>query len=167
MRVVTLSILQFLQDNGFGVIDKDLFWEKLGLRQDGLYISDLGASQTRTTRPSTTYSIYCRAKDDLTAYSKLQEVADFIRSSYNVCKLPAVPNYTDEGFDGVTFLPPSSISNNGEDSNGRVIYSLTGQVYYSNAPSAPKPPDPPEGVAIMTEAGFLILTETGQVLTKE
>jgi hypothetical protein len=167
MRVLTLSILQFLQNNGFGTIDQDLFWEKLGLGRDGLYISDLGASQSRTTRPNTGYSIYCRAKDDLTAYAKLQEVADFIRASYGVCNLPAAEGYTDDGFGGVTLMPPSTISNNGQDENGRVIYSITGQVYYSPTTNTPDPPVPVEGEAIATEMGVLIITEAGRALVKE
>ncbi len=130
MRCITLSLLQFLEDNGFGKIDQTLFWEKLGLGKDGLYISDLGDSQDRTTRPSTTYEIYSRAKDDFRAYTQLQEVADFLTSSYNVCQLPSVPSCTDEGFSGVTIMPPSTIANAGIDANGHIIYSITGRIYY-------------------------------------
>ena len=35
--IVTLSLLQFLADNGLGELEKDLFWEKLGVEEDGLY----------------------------------------------------------------------------------------------------------------------------------
>lgn len=131
MKVITLSLLQYLQDNGFGTIDKDLFWEKLGLEQNGLFISDLGSSQSRTVRQNTTYSIYSRAKDDLTAYTQLLDVANFLKNSYAVCNLPAATGFTDEGFQGVTIMPPSTIANDGEDANGRIIYSITGQIYYN------------------------------------
>lgn len=129
MRIITLSILQWLADNGFGTIDEDLFWEKLGLGKVGLYISDIGDAQERGVMPSTTYEIYARGSSDLDGYERLQAVADFIRANYGSCTLPAT-SYTSEGFTNVTFEPPSTISSVGEDGTGRVIYSITGRVYY-------------------------------------
>lgn len=130
MKVLTLSLLKYLSDNGFGTIDQDLFWEKLGLGKNGLYITDVGDAQERGVRKSTTYEIYSRGDSDLDGYTKLQAVAEFLRDSYDVCDLPAVPPYTDEGFTNVSILPPSTISSMGEDGNGRIIYSITGRVYY-------------------------------------
>lgn len=133
MKVITLSLLQYLVDNGFGAIDDNLFWEKLGIGKDGLYISDLGGSQSRTAAHYTTYEIYSRAKDDLTAYTQLLDVANFLAASYGVCTLPAAAGFTDEGFDHVTIMPPSTVANMGQDSNGRVIYSITGQICYHDS----------------------------------
>lgn len=130
MKVITLSLLQWLSDNGFGTIDQDLFWEKLGLGKVGLYISDVGEAQDRAMRKSTVYEIYSRGKSDLDGYERLQKVAELIRASYGVCTLPKATGYTDEGFTNVTLEPPSSISSVGEDGNGRVIYSITGRVYW-------------------------------------
>lgn len=130
MKVLTLSLLKYLSDNGFGTIDQDLFWEKLGLGKNGLYITDVGDAQERGVRKSTTYELYSRGDSDLDGYTKLQAVAEFLRESYDVCDLPAVPPYTDEGFTNVSILPPSTISSMGEDGNGRIIYSITGRVYY-------------------------------------
>lgn len=130
MKVLTLSLLKYLSDNGFGTIDQDLFWEKLGLGKNGLYITDVGDAQERGARKSTTYELYSRGDSDLDGYTKLQAVAEFLRKSYGVCDLPAVPPYTDEGFTNVSILPPSTISSMGEDGNGRIIYSITGRVYY-------------------------------------
>lgn len=129
-KVITLSLLQYLADNNFGTIDQSLFWEKLGLGKNGLYISDVGDSQERGIRHYTTYEIYSRGNSDLDGYTTLQTVADFLANSYDVCSLPAVPPYTDEGFTNVSIMPPSTISSVGEDGNGRVIYSITGKVYY-------------------------------------
>lgn len=130
MKVLTLSLLKYLSDNGFGTIDQDLFWEKLGLGKNGLYITDVGDAQERGARKSTTYELYSRGDSDLDGYTKLQAVAEFLRESYDVCDLPAVAPYTDEGFTNVSILPPSTISSMGEDGNGRIIYSITGRVYY-------------------------------------
>ena len=130
MKVLTLSLLKYLSDNGFGTIDQSLFWEKLGLGKNGLYITDVGDAQERGVRKSTTYELYSRGDSDLDGYTKLQAVAEFLRGSYGVCDLPAVPPYSDEGFTGVSILLPSTISSMGEDGNGRIIYSITGRVYY-------------------------------------
>ena len=130
MKVLTLSLLKYLSDNGFGTIDQNLFWEKLGLGKNGLYITDVGDAQERGVRKSTTYELYSRGDSDLDGYTKLQAVAEFLRESYDVCDLPAVPPYSDEGFTNVSILPPSTISSMGEDGNGRIIYSITGRVYY-------------------------------------
>ena len=130
MKIITLSILQWLSDNGFGTIDEDLFWEKLGLGKVGLYISDVGDTQDRSTLPSTTYEIYSRGTNDLDGYKRLQAVADFIKGSYGVCNLPAASGYTDEGYENITLDPPTTISSVGEDGNGRMIYSITGRVHW-------------------------------------
>ena len=58
MKVLTLSLLKYLSDNGFGTIDQNLFWEKLGLGKNGLYITDVGDAQERGVRKSTTYELY-------------------------------------------------------------------------------------------------------------
>lgn len=167
MKIITLSLLKFLEDNGIGEIDKNLFWQKLGLGLDGLYIADIGASQSRLARHSTTYEIYSRHKDDLVAYKQLLEVANLLRNSYSVCNLPSVPPFTDEGFSQVTIMPPTTISNNGQDSNGRIVYSITGQIFYED--DYLKPPDPPVVIfPIITEDNVIITTENDQILvTKE
>ena len=121
MKIPSLSLLKFLEDNGFGKIDQDLFWEKLGVDCDGVFISDLGGDNDLTSRPRFTYSLYCRGKNDLEAYKRLQAIANLLNSSYDVCTLPAVPPFTDEGVEGVTIMPVSAIVNAGQDINGRVI----------------------------------------------
>lgn len=161
--MVTLSILKYLEQNGFGTIDKDLFWEKMGVGKVGLYITDLGGNISRTSRPSTTYQIFCRGESDVNGYKSLQKVADFLNSSYNVCSLPAVPPITNYGYSGVSFTPVNAISNDGVDMNGRVIYSITGTVYYGEKVYAS--PSPPNSSPITTEEGKVLITEANQILT--
>lgn len=130
MKIITLSILQLLADNGFGTVDEDLFWEKLGIGKEGIYITDVGDTQARGVRYSTTFELYSRGSSDLDGYQRLQKVVDFLNESSSVCSLPAVPPYTDIGFSNVQIMPPSTIGSIGEDGNGRVIYSITGKIYY-------------------------------------
>lgn len=129
-RCITLSLLQFLQDAGFGVIDESLFWEKLGVNANGVYIVDLGAAQTHGGRRNTMYQLFSRGDSDLAAMGQLQVIIDFLRANYARCSLPPVLPYTSEGFNNVTIMPPSDISNEGVGEDGHIIYSSTGQIYY-------------------------------------
>lgn len=159
--MVTLSLLKLLENNGFGVIDEDLFWQKMGIEDDGLYISDIGGGRGRGERNSVTYQIYCRGENDIAAYQRLQTVADFLTNSFSVCSLPAVPPITRYGYNNVTILPTSSISNVGEDINGRVIYSITGQLYYGTKTIVEPPP---LSLPITTETGMALITEDNKLL---
>ncbi len=163
--MVTLAFLKFLENNGFGTIDQDLFWEKLSIGEEGLYISDVGGSNLRGGRNSVTYQIYSRGKNDVDGYKKLEAVMEFIQNHFRVCTLPAVPPVTDYEWRNCTLMPPSSISNAGEDINGRMIYSLTGQIYLGHKVK-PKPPTPSEGV-ITTENNKVIITQNNQEIEME
>lgn len=129
-RSITLSLLKYLEDNGLGTIDENLFWEKLGVGKNGIYITDVGTSQERGIRPHTNYELFSRADDDLMALLQLQKVCDFLATHYSTCRLPAVPPWTDTGFSNVTIMPPSTPTNAGEDTNGHIIYNASGQIYF-------------------------------------
>lgn len=129
-RSITLSLLKFLEDAGLGVIDETLFWEKIGVDKNGVYIADLGAAQMRGGRTNTMYQLFSRAESDLEAMSQLQKILDYLNANFAVCDLPAVPPHTTEGFKNVTIMPPSTISNDGMSEDGHIIYSATGQIYY-------------------------------------
>lgn len=133
--MITLSLLKLLENNGFGTIDRDLFWQKMGLGKKGVYISSIGEARPRGTLKTQTYEIYCKGGTDVSGYHKLSQIVEFLNNSYNVCTLPEV-----QGLQGdiiapevgnVTIMPLSTISSNGEDSQGRVIWSVTGQIIYN------------------------------------
>ena len=128
--MITLSLLKYLENNGFGQIDVDLFWQKLSLDKKGLYISDLGEEQSRDRRKSQLFELFYRGSSDVQGYQALQEIVDFLNQSYGVCSLPAVPPVTESGYDNVVIMPLSTIASVGEDANGRVIYNVTGRIYY-------------------------------------
>lgn len=130
--MVSLSLIKFFELSGLGKIDETLFWEKLGLGKNGLYIADLGGSHERGSRRSLNFQIYSRDDSDVAAYQRLQKAADLLASSFTVCGLPPVPPVTDYGYKNVTILPPSEITSHGPDINGGVVYSITGQLYYGD-----------------------------------
>ena len=128
--MITLSLLKYLENNGFGEIDRNLFWQKLSLDKKGIYIADLGADNPRGERKSLLYELYSRGSSDTQGYKQLQEVVNFLNDSFEVCELPAVPPVTQSGYNDVVIMPLSSIASVGEDANGRIIYSVTGRIYY-------------------------------------
>lgn len=131
--MITLSLLKFIENNGLGVIDQDLFWQKLTLDKVGIYIADIGQTKERGGRNVVQFELYSRGNNDVDGYKRLQAVLDLLNNNYVACALPSVQNGSQtitEGFSNVTIMPPSSISNYGLDSQGRIIYSATGTLYY-------------------------------------
>jgi hypothetical protein len=128
--MITLSLLKYLEENGFGGIDVDLFFQKLTLGKRGIYITDIGDAQLRGARRSQSYEIYSRGWDDVDGYRRLSDIIDFLTGSYGVCRLPAVPPVTEHGYENVTIMPLSTINSVGLDDNGRMVYSATGTINY-------------------------------------
>lgn len=135
--MITLSLLQYLEDNGFGTVDQDLFWQKLSLRDEkgepvkGVYIVDLGQAQNRGAMRQQRYELYSRGTNDVNGLKRLQEIIDFLNSSYSNCVLPACPLVSgSESYSNVTIMPLSTPTNIGEDQNGRIIWSTSGVLIY-------------------------------------
>lgn len=131
--MITLSLLKFIEYNGLGVIDQDLFWQKLTLDKVGIYIADIGQTKERGGRNVVQFELYSRGENDVDGYKRLQAILDLLNNNYVACALPSVQDGSKtitEGFSNVTIMPPSSISNYGLDSQGRIIYSATGTLYY-------------------------------------
>ena len=128
--MITLALLKFLEDNGLGTIDTDLFWQNIGLDSEGVYIVNIGQAQQRGTRRAQRYELYARSKSKLDGLKKLEAIIDFINGSYQVCSLPAVTKYGVNRFDNITLLPLSTPTRVGEDTNGRIIWSTSGTIIY-------------------------------------
>lgn len=127
--MITLSILKYLENAGLGEIDVSLFWEKIGLKEDGLFISDIGEARERGNRRAQTFELYSRGANDVQAYKQLQAAIDLINSSYEVCDLPGIEGIT-EGYSNVTFMPMSTITNSGQDAQDRTLFTAIGRIYY-------------------------------------
>lgn len=128
--MITLSLLKFIENNGLGKIDKDLFFQKMTIGRTGVYIADNGESIQRGWRKRQSFEIFARGDNDIDGYKRLKAIVDLLNDSYGVCELPAVPPVTTEPYKNVTIMPLSSISNVGLDNDGRVVYSATGTLYY-------------------------------------
>ena len=134
MIIPTLSLLKFLSQNGFGSLSKDLFWEKLELGSDGVYIVSNGQAQERFARRVQSYTLYSRGSTDISGYSKLEQIVEFLNSSDSVCTLPSVrdkaTNTVADSIGNVIIKPLTTITNSGKDSEGKTIWIATGQIEY-------------------------------------
>lgn len=131
--MITLNFLQLLEDNGYGTIDTDLFWNKLSLNKNGVFIVDIGQAQPRGNRRVQRYEIYSRSKkSDVDGYLKIKAIADFINNqAYSVCDLPKCDLVSEnEAVHNVTIMPVSTPTNTGEDSMGRIVWSISGNIIY-------------------------------------
>lgn len=128
--MITLALLQFIEDNGLGKIDEDLFWQNIGLDNEGIYVVSIGQTQRRGTRKVQRYELYSRNSSKLEGLRKLQAIIDLINASYEVCELPAVPAYNVNSYRNITLMPLGTPTRVGEDANGRIIWSITGEITF-------------------------------------
>jgi hypothetical protein len=129
--MIALHILKLLEDNGFGEIDTDLFFEKLTLDKKGLYITSRGAPLNRSTRKTQAFDIYARGANDTDGYKMLEDVVSFLEEAYGtVCDLPPVPPISIKEYKNCSIQPTSNIENVGLDANNRIIYVVSGQIQY-------------------------------------
>ena len=129
--MITLSFLKLLENEGFGTIDIDLFFQKLTLDKKGVYIADIGDPVARGSRDTQSYELLARADNDVDGYKKLTEIRRFLVQNYsNICTLPVVPPITAEEYTNVELSKPSTITNVGLDAQSRVVYSMTGTIIF-------------------------------------
>lgn len=129
--MITLSFLKLLENEGFGTIDVDLFFQKLTLDKKGVYIADIGDPVERHGRDTQSYELLVRGANDVDGYKKLVEIRKFLIQNYSsICELPAVPPITTEVYTNVELSKPSTITNVGLDAQNRIIYSMTGTIIY-------------------------------------
>jgi len=129
--MITLSFLKLLENNSFGTIDIDLFFQKLTLDKTGVYITDVGDPVARGSRDTQSYELLVRGKTDVDGYKTLKAIRKFLIQAYSSqCTLPAVPPISTEDYTNVELSRPSTITTVGLDANKRVIYSMTGTIIY-------------------------------------
>lgn len=130
--MITLNILQYLEDEGFGEIDESLFFEKLALGNTGIAIFSRGGEQPYGRRSATqAFDLYSRGTNDVTGMQALEDIRTHLSDSFGqVCTLPTT-EYSDEVYDKCRFVTIENIQNLGLDDNDRVIYRLGAQIIYS------------------------------------
>lgn len=134
MIIPTLSLMKFLSQNGLGTMSKDLFWEKLELSANGVYITSNGQAQELHARRVQAFTLYSRGDTDISGYSKLENIIEFLNTSDSICTLPSVRDKASgivaESIGNVYIRPLTTITNSGKDSEGKTIWLATGQIEY-------------------------------------
>ena len=134
--MIALHILQLLEDEGFGTIDTDLFFEEApldgqGKPKQGCWIVERGTDVNRLSHQVQNFDIYSRYTNKLTGYQKLEAILNYLQEAYGeVCELPTVTGYSSTVYTNVRIEPTSSVENVGVDENGKVVRSISGIVRY-------------------------------------
>lgn len=128
--MITLSLLKWMEDNGLGEIDKNLFHEKLGLGHEGVYIASAGGALGKGARKAQDFQLFCRGHDDIDSQERLMAITETIAAKSPICNLPAVLPYSSRSYSSVEVVITSTPTNLGQDENARLIYSITGRIYY-------------------------------------
>lgn len=130
--MITLHILQLLADNDLGIMNQDLFWEKLPLDKNGVAIMSRGTVLTGGSRSRNTlaFDLYCRGKNDLLSADRLERVRQFLIDNYPVCDLPVVPGKSNKQYTNVRFVTISNVENLGQDETDRLLWRLSCEVIY-------------------------------------
>lgn len=137
--MITLHVLQLLADNGFGTMALTgnetghnlLHFEKLPLDKHGVFIMSVGSPLSRGQRTTQTFDLYARGQNDIEGAKKLEDMLTFFANNcWPTCSLPAVPGYSENTYKNCLIQPISNITNIGQDSTDRVIYSVSATVTY-------------------------------------
>jgi hypothetical protein len=131
--MITLHLLEYLKDNGFGTsIDTDLFFEKLPLDKTGIAIfSRGGEAEFGRTRCTQRFDLYSRGSSDLTGYDKLDKIRTFFSDSYDeLCTLPTIAGVSNRIYKNARITTIDNIENLGLDENDRVVYRLASTITY-------------------------------------
>lgn len=130
--MITLHILQLLQNEGFGTLETDLFWEKLPLNKNGVAIYSRGGSLNRQTSKVQPFDLYSRGTNDLLGADKLEKIWEYF-TKLTICDLPTTAK-SNKIYRNVRFTP-SSIENLGQDETDRLVFRLSAEVIYTKEPS--------------------------------
>lgn len=131
--MVTLHLLQYLQHNGFGTRDQNLFFEKLPLDAVGVAIYSRGGEKTYGRRSALQrFDLYSRGSDDMTGMNILDNISTFFADNYDdLCTLPTIPGLSNRQYTKARITTIGNIENLGLDENDRVIYRLGCEIIYA------------------------------------
>lgn len=130
--MITLHILQLLEDNGLGVINQDLFWEKLPLNKNGVGIFSRGGDMVYArNRAVQSFDLYSRGDNDLLGADKLEKIWQYFVEDSNPCTLPIVPDISNKKYKNARIVPTANIENLGLDETDRLVFRLACEIIYN------------------------------------
>lgn len=134
--MITLHIAKLLEDEGFGTLDSDIYWEDMpldsqGNAKNGIWIVPRSAPVTRFATTYQAFDIYSRNSNKVTSSRKLEDILEYLKDAYEeVCELPTVPPYSMTRYYDVQLSPVSGIENVGTDEQDKVVRVISGEVKF-------------------------------------
>ena len=129
--MILLHLLKFLEDEGHGTIDTDLFYNKMPLNTNGVTIFERGGTVThRNTGAVQSFDLYSRHQFDTHAAHALEAIMETFQETWPTCTLPEVPQYSTKTYENTTINPITNVENLGLDEEGRNVFRLSGEVIY-------------------------------------
>lgn len=134
--MIVHSLLQQMQNDGFGTVNDDLQMGVLPLKQNGdprngIAVTVRGLPVTYLQVEMQAVDFYVRDTNPLIASNKAQQILEYLKESYgDICDLPPLDGYTTESFSNVTITPTSSVEFVGVDENGGHSFVVSGEIRY-------------------------------------
>jgi hypothetical protein len=135
--MVTLHICKWLELEGLGTLNTDIFWEEMpidptGKPIDGIWVVSRGAPLSRFNTTVQQFDIYSRYANKITGSLKLEAVLEKIKEMYTlVCELPQVPPESLTEYYNVRLRPVSGIENVGSDGQDKIVRVISAEVQYN------------------------------------
>lgn len=134
--MITLHLLQLLENQGFGTIGTDLYYQKApivsGVEKEGMWIVDRPSATTRRNIKVQQFDIYSRYTDPVVGDRKLQAILDYLeQSSTKPCTLPTVDGYSTTQYTNIRLTPLTSLENVGTDETGKIVRVISGEIRYN------------------------------------
>lgn len=140
--MITLHIAKWLEQEGFGTLDTDIFWEEIavdsqGKPKDGVWVVTRAPDDiTRLNATTQNFDIYSRYANKITGSQKLENILKRLQEAYgDVCILPTVPPHSLIEYYDVMITPTSGIDNVGTDDQGKVVRVISGNVKFKKKES--------------------------------
>jgi hypothetical protein len=134
--MITLSLAKWLEQEGFGTLEADIFWEEIALDndgkpKDGIWVVSRSPSVTRLNVGIQNFDIYARYANKITTEIKLKQILNRLQEAYgDVCTLPSVEPYSSTAYINVTIEPVSGVENVGSDDQDKIVKVISGIVHY-------------------------------------
>lgn len=134
--MISLHIAKWLEEEGFGTVDTDIFWEDApldgqGNPKNGIWVVPRGSADTRFTNVQQ-FDIYSRYTNKLTGSQKLEAISQRIKEAYgDTCELPTVPPYSLIEYYNVMFQPVSGVQNVGTDEQDKVVRVISAEIQFN------------------------------------
>ena len=135
--MITLNVLQLLEDEGFGTIDSDLFWEDVpldgnGKPKNGVWIVPRASTVTSRNVRVQQFDVYSRYTNKIPGSQKLEAILEYFEHNSNKpCELPVAESYTETVYTNIRIIPLSSIENVGVDENGKMVRVISAEIRYN------------------------------------